>query len=191
MFSAVFKSVTKVVMWIFSVVQNPRGPVFLAGFAFAILCFIGINAAMEPASKSQFCGSQCHEMKTAYQTWELSVHGANKNGFRVECIDCHLPPKEDEYFNHVFTKAFEGGKDILKHYFIGIYDAEKARAKAREHMPSKRCIHCHDTLLAKPGSSAARKAHFASLSEPDLPQNKCVRCHEGTGHERQSKLFAP
>jgi cytochrome c-type protein NapC/trimethylamine-N-oxide reductase cytochrome c-type subunit TorC len=165
-------------------------PIFLVGFAFAILCFIGINAAMEPASKSEFCGSKCHEMKTAYRTWELSVHGANKYGFRVDCVNCHLPPKE-RYFTHVATKAYVGSMDIFKHFFIGGYDIEKARKKALEHMPNKRCVHCHDSLLTKPGSSSARKAHFASLSQPDAPENKCVECHQGTGHERQNKLFAP
>jgi nitrate/TMAO reductase-like tetraheme cytochrome c subunit len=165
-------------------------PIFLVGFAFAILCFIGINAAMEPASKSEFCGSKCHEMKTAYRTWELSVHGANKYGFRVDCVNCHLPSK-DRYFTHVATKAYVGSMDIFKHFFIGGYDIEKARKKALEHMPNKRCVHCHDSLLTKPGSSSARKAHFASLSRPDAPENKCVECHQGTGHERQNKLFAP
>jgi cytochrome c-type protein NapC/trimethylamine-N-oxide reductase cytochrome c-type subunit TorC len=165
-------------------------PIFLVGFAFAILCFIGINVAMEPASKSEFCGSKCHEMKIAYRTWELSVHGANKYGFRVDCVNCHLPPKE-RYFTHVATKAYVGSMDIFKHFFIGGYDIEKARKKALEHMPNKRCVHCHDSLLTKPGSSSARKAHFASLSQPDAPENKCVECHQGTGHERQNKLFAP
>jgi nitrate/TMAO reductase-like tetraheme cytochrome c subunit len=165
-------------------------PIFLVGFAFAILCFIGINAAMEPASKSEFCGSKCHEMKTAYRTWELSVHGANKYGFRVDCVNCHLPSK-DRYFTHVATKAYVGSMDIFKHFFIGGYDIEKARKKALEHMPNKRCVHCHNSLLTKPGSSSARKAHFASLSRPDAPENKCVECHQGTGHERQNKLFAP
>jgi nitrate/TMAO reductase-like tetraheme cytochrome c subunit len=165
-------------------------PIFLVGFAFAILCFIGINAAMEPASKSEFCGSKCHEMKTAYRTWELSVHGANKYGFRVDCVNCHLPSK-DRYFTHVATKAYVGSMDIFKHFFIGGYDIEKARKKALEHMPNERCVHCHDSLLTKPGSSSARKAHFASLSRPDAPENKCVECHQGTGHERQNKLFAP
>ena len=165
-------------------------PIFLVGFAFAILCFIGINDAMETASKAEFCGSKCHEMKTAYRTWELSVHGANKYGFRVDCVNCHLPSK-DRYFTHVATKAYVGSMDIFKHFFIGGYDIEKARKKALEHMPNKRCVHCHDSLLTKPGSSSARKAHFASLSQPDAPENKCVECHQGTGHERQNKLFAP
>ncbi len=168
-----------------------RALTFLAGFVFAIFCFIGINAAMEPASKPGFCGSRCHEMRTAYRSWELSTHGANKIGFRAECVNCHLPSKEEQYFAHVFTKAYEGGKDVFIHYFIGGYDIEKAREKALKHMPNKRCMHCHDSLLTKPGSSAARKAHLVALSRPEAKENRCVSCHEDAGHQRQRKLFSP
>ena len=83
---------------------------FLAGLAFAILCFVGLNAAMAPVSTSEYCGSTCHEMNTAYLSWELSPHGANAHGVRVECVDCHLPPKE-KYFAHIVAKAYAGAKD--------------------------------------------------------------------------------
>ncbi len=162
---------------------------FLAGFAFALLCFVALNAAMVPVSKSDYCGGKCHEMNTAYLTWELSPHGANSIGVRVECIDCHLPAKE-KYFAHITAKAYEGAKDMYKHYFGGEYDREKIRLKVLRHLPNERCLYCHDTLLAKPADSAARIAHTAVLSEPDARENRCVRCHENVGHQRQSKLFS-
>lgn len=163
---------------------------FFAGIVFALICFVALNAAMEPTSKSEFCGRSCHEMKAAYASWELSAHGANNYGFRVECVDCHLPSKEDGYFAHVFAKAFKGGKDVFKHYLIGGYDIEKARAKAREHMPNKRCMRCHDSLLTKPGSSAARRAHMEVLNPADELKIKCIECHEDVAHQRQKKLFS-
>lgn len=179
----------KIISWAIRAIKK-RARVFLTGFVFAILCFVGINTAMEPASKSEFCGSKCHEMKAAYRTWELSTHGANKYGFRVECVDCHLPPHH-EYFRHITTKAYEGGKDIFKHIFLGGYNFEESLKRARDHIPNKRCMHCHDNLLTRPGSSAAIKAHKASLARPREPENKCVKCHQGTGHERQNKLYSP
>lgn len=163
---------------------------YFTGIVFAVLCFIGINAAMEPASKSEFCGGQCHEMKAAYRSWELSPHGANKYGVRVECIDCHLPPK-DEYFRHIIAKAYDGGKDVFKHYFIGGYDIEKARTKVLEHIPNKRCMYCHNSLLTKPGSSAAREAHMEVLNPSDEHEFRCVECHEDVAHQRENKLFSP
>ncbi|MBN1806764.1 MAG: NapC/NirT family cytochrome c [Sedimentisphaerales bacterium] len=163
---------------------------FLAGFLFALLCFVALNAAMVPFSKSEYCGSKCHEMNTAYLTWELSSHGSNSRGIRVECIDCHLPAK-DRYFAHVAAKAYEGGRDIYKHYFGGEYDREKIRLRVLEHLPNERCLGCHNNLLAKPGNSAARIAHSAVLAKPELEENKCLKCHEDIGHQRQNKLFSP
>lgn len=162
----------------------------MVGFVFAILCFVALNAAMEPVSKSEYCGGQCHEMNTAYQSWELSVHGSNKYGFRVECIDCHLPAK-DSYFSHITAKAYEGGKDLYKHYFGEEYNLEKQRRDVLDHIPNKRCQHCHDDLLGKASGSSARTAHQAVIADPDKPENRCVECHENAGHERQSKIFLP
>ena len=101
-----------------------RIPMFTVGFVFAIVCFLVLNAAMEPVSKSEYCGSECHEMRTAYQSWELSVHGGNELGYRVECIDCHLTSK-DHYFSHVVAKGYAGAKDVYVHHFGDEYDVEK------------------------------------------------------------------
>lgn len=171
-------------------ITKKRIAAFAVGFAFALLCFVTLNAAMAPVSKSAYCGSRCHEMRSAYQSWELSPHGGNKYGFRVECIDCHLPAKE-MYFRHLTAKAYEGGKDVYKHHFGDEYDVEKMRQKVFAAMPNGRCQTCHDDLLALPSSSAARTAHLAVETEPDKPENRCVQCHENIGHERERKLFSP
>lgn len=167
-----------------------HGIVFIAGFVAAVLCFVGLNALMETVSSSEYCGSKCHEMNSAYQSWELSSHGANNSGVRVECIDCHLPSK-DKYFTHVVVKAYEGGKDLYKHQFGEDYDLEKVRKKVLDQIPSERCLNCHDSLLAKPVNSAARMAHMASLNRPEEPESRCVVCHEEAGHQRQNELFSP
>ena len=164
--------------------------VFLAGFISVVFCFVVINLAMVPVSKSEYCGSKCHEMNTAYLTWELSSHGTNAFGIRVECVDCHLPSK-DKYFNHLAAKAYEGAKDIYKHYFGGEYNGEKIRQKVLDHISNQRCLNCHDNLLVKPGNSAARIAHTSALAKPDALENRCVQCHEDIGHQRKNKLFSP
>ena len=166
------------------------GVAFLAGFAFAVAAFVGINAAMEPVSKSEYCGSKCHEMNVAYRSWELSPHGANKNGVRVECIDCHLPPRE-HFFTHIAVKAYAGAKDIYKHHFGTDYDVEKSRKKVLANLSGEICLGCHDDLFARPVNPAARIAHLESLSKPDGEYYKCIKCHESTGHERTKKIFTP
>jgi len=164
--------------------------IFLPGFCLAILCFVGLNLAMEPVSSSAYCGSTCHEMNISYQTWELSSHGTNEVGMRVECIDCHLPPKEN-FFRHVTAKGYAGGKDLYMHYFGPPYDREVMKDHVAHHIANKRCLHCHNTLLTRPSSSAAREAHSAVFARPEAPENRCVECHANAGHERNSKLFAP
>ena len=179
----------KIIGLVFRIIKKYWLALFL-GFVFAILCFVVLEKMMIPVSLSSYCGSKCHEMNTAYQTWELSVHGTNENGFRVECVDCHLPPKDD-FFRHIAAKMYAGAKDTYKHHFGEEYDIEKIRIKVVDHISSQHCMHCHDDLLAKPSDSGARKAHMASLNAPDSLEHRCVKCHEDTGHERKNKLFSP
>ena len=184
-----FKLAARLIKWAFKLARK-HGPMFTAGLIFALLCFLGLNAAMEPVSKSEYCGTACHEMNVSYQTWELSPHGTNMYGFRVECIDCHLPPK-DEYFTHMTAKAYAGGKDMYKHLFGPEYDRDAIKQKVIDHIPSATCTHCHDDLLAKPSGAPARIAHLAAVNHPDDPENRCVACHEHVGHERELKVFSP
>ena len=165
----------------------PKLIVFSTGLVFALICFIALNAAMVPVSKSEYCGTNCHEMNSAYRTWELSTHGANRYGFRV---DCHLPPKE-EYFTHITAKAYAGAKDMYKHHFGKEYDESEIRKKVLDHLPNETCMYCHDDLLALPGTSAARIAHTAVLGTLDDPDSRCVSCHEDVGHQRLKKIYSP
>ena len=160
-----------------------------AGILIGVVGLFAFDVSMKPFSKSEYCGSSCHEMNTAYRTWELSVHGSNARGLQAECIDCHLPPK-DEHIRHYVEKAYNGIKDIYMHHFGSEYDMEATRKEVAESMPAPRCLHCHKDLLAKPGSSAARIAHTSAINDPDLPGSGCVSCHEDAGHQRHSNLFS-
>lgn len=128
-------------------------------------------------------------MRSAYQSWELSAHYANDSGVVAQCVDCHLPPKEN-YFRHITAKAYAGMKDIYKYHFGGEYDAEKMRNEVLEKMPNERCLNCHSNLLGKPGSSAARLAHQAVLNSEEDLKARCVECHQQL-HEREKKVFGP
>lgn len=167
------------ILWVF----KKWALTFSAGFVFALLCFVALNAAMEPVSKSEYCGTRCHEMDTAYQSWKLSVHGANEKGLHAECIDCHLPSK-DKYFTHIVAKAYAGGKDMYKHHFGGEYDIEKISEEVLAHISNEKCLSCHIDLLVKPSSDEVEEAHTESLSSPDASEYRCVECHEEVGHQR-------
>ena len=162
---------------------------FFAGFIFAVLCFVVLNLAMEPVSKSEYCGTKCHEMNTAYESWELSAHGANIQDIRVECIDCHLPSR-DKFFTHTVAKAYYGVKDIYKHYFGGEYDFEQFSEKVLATLPDEYCVSCHDDLLKKPSDLVVQQSHAKSLESTD-EKYRCLECHEDTGHKRKDSLSLP
>jgi len=153
-----------------------------------VLAFVALNLAMEPLSRSEYCGSGCHEMNVSYQTWELSVHGTNRRGIRVECIECHLPPRH-HYIRHVVAKGYAGTKDVIMHLVGPEYDREAIRQKVLDHMTNATCLECHDTLDRALGVSRARQSHQAAILEPDKPENRCVGCHGNAGHERDETLF--
>ena len=164
--------------------------IFSAGFIFALLCFVLLNAAMHPVSKSNYCGTKCHEMHKALHTWKQSVHGGSKTGLQAECIDCHLPRK-DKFFSHMIAKAYAGGKDMYKHYkrrlFGGEYETEKIRTAVLERMSNEKCTRCHVDLLGKPSNEMVREAHMESLKPADASEEvKCIECHEDVGHQRST-----
>lgn len=183
------KIIRIIACWALRVIRK-WGLAFLCGLGFALLCFLSINAAMEPVSTNAYCGTACHEMNTAYQTWELSVHGGNHYGITVGCVDCHLPPKE-EYFTHLTAKAYAGAKDMYKHHFGPPYDVESIQQKVIDHMSNKTCVHCHDNLLVKPSGAKTRFSHQAAIEEPEKSENKCITCHQQAGHNRNATLFSP
>ena len=159
---------------------------FVAGILFAILCFIILQAALNAISKPEYCGKTCHEMSSAYESWKRSVHGNNKIGYSVNCEKCHLPPKENNFFRYSAAKIYNSFKNIYKHHFEK-YNSKLVRKNIILNMPNSRCICCHNNLIAQKNISDAFaiKAHKAAITRPDLPENRCVRCHTFIGHKRQ------
>ncbi|MHC4214804.1 MAG: cytochrome c3 family protein, partial [Planctomycetota bacterium] len=159
---------------------------FMIGILFSVLSFLTINTVSKPFSSPEYCGSNCHEMRSAYSSWELSAHHANSKGVVVECIDCHLPPK-DKFFSHMTSKSFAGLKDTIKHHFGGEYDSKKMQSKVQKEMPNSRCLKCHSGLLVK-ATSASRIAHQVVLNSGQ-EEHRCVKCHSQL-HERTKTLYS-
>jgi len=184
------KFVKKVIGWVFGVFKK-KALTFFMGFIFALSCFVILNVAMKPVSESKFCGNNCHEMHSALKTWENSVHGGNKTGLQAECVDCHLPEKDD-YFRHLITKAYQGCKHLYQHYVGGFFDSKDASQKPdikgtdrTDRMKNEVCIRCHAGLMSKPSNETIREAHMEAFnSSGNSEQTKCVECHEDVGHKQ-------
>jgi cytochrome c nitrite reductase small subunit len=184
------KFIKKTIGWVFRV-SKKSVLVFSMGFIFALLCFVILNLAMKPVSESKFCGNNCHEMHSALTTWKSSVHGENKTGLQAQCVDCHLPEKDD-YFRHLVAKAYQGSKHIYRHYVANLFGSKGVSPKAdvrasdrTDRMKNEVCIRCHASLLGKPSNETIREAHMEAFSSSgDSEQTKCVECHEDAGHKQ-------
>jgi nitrate/TMAO reductase-like tetraheme cytochrome c subunit len=165
--------------------KKPRNcRVFVAGFVAAILVFAGVHWLSAKLTTSHFCGTTCHEMVGVYKGWQVSPHHDNSAGIIVDCKECHLPP-ENRYAANLSDKIYEGVKNTCLQFFGPPYDANAMRNKVLATMPDSRCLKCHNNLLAKPSSSAARLAHESSLNKSDPNAPRCVEvCHD-VMHERK------
>ena len=150
--------------------------VFLLGLVLAVILYLTINKISKPFSTPAYCGSKCHEMDTAYKSWDLSIHKTNSHGLVAECIDCHLPSK-DNFIVHMTSKVYLGVKDMVKHHFGEEYNVQKSRQKVLNSMPNDRCLACHANLLNKTVSLKARTAHLKDLDPSGKNKSKCVKCH--------------
>lgn len=148
---------------------------FFSAAVVAAVCFLLVDKAMGPLSDAQFCAA-CHEMQNVHANWQQSGHFTNSSGVTVSCVSCHLPPRE-HYASHLLAKAAVGARDVYVHYF-GEYDAEKARARVLDTLPSERCLRCHGNLVGQPSSGAVEIVHTDALGRPEVEQYGCVACHD-------------
>ncbi|MBL7133780.1 MAG: NapC/NirT family cytochrome c [Phycisphaerae bacterium] len=144
-------------------------------FFFVVAASLIAVEATEPLADPDAC-TACHEMSNAHDSWALSPHHDNPSGVKVTCVACHLPPRED-HVAHLASKAFSGIKDAWVHSF-GQYDAQAARSRVLETMPSQRCLHCHDNLLAMPPSQEVGIVHASAVERAEDRDHRCVACHD-------------
>ncbi|MBR8461625.1 cytochrome c nitrite reductase small subunit [Campylobacter sp. faydin G-24] len=147
----------------------------LVVYASIAVCCFGIAMAIYTADISRFfmhLGSDskacinCHNMNTAYTTWEHSIHGRN-----VVCIDCHLPR---DFVSKYITKA----KDGLHHVYMFTFDKYGQSIEISDSGAKTvqgNCIACHEIKTEAIVLNATMNAH----KDKD---DYCWRCHRDTAH---------
>ena len=66
------------------------------GLIVGALLILGGGKAIHLTSTNEYCIS-CHIHPMADASWKKSVHYDTRSGYRVACVDCHLPPKGKGY----------------------------------------------------------------------------------------------
>ncbi len=137
------------------------------------------NNIIRKTSTDAYCMS-CHAHPNAEKTWRLSTHHDNPSGVKIQCVECHLPPRKQGFL-----------KAKVKH---GVHDAwiqltkdpesinweEKSRLENAIHFTYKKsCIRCHQILFPTTLSKEGDEAHL-----------RCINCHLNVGHYSETAIHA-
>jgi len=169
-----------------------RRRVFAIILIVAALVVLGIDLGwrlLEWTHSNAFCAS-CHEMDGAVGSWTASTHTINSSGMHVDCIECHLPPKDD-IVRFTAVKAAMGLKDVTSHLLDRPYDAGATSERLLKTLPDSACTKCHAELFSPEMTDAGRIAHRAYLYPKTGQRRNCLSCHPQVGHKRLVVIEPP
>jgi formylglycine-generating enzyme required for sulfatase activity len=155
---------------------------FLPGLVVGVLLIIGGGKAIQKTSSSEYCMS-CHIHPAADNSWKRSVHYETQSGYRVSCVECHLPPKGKGY---LWAKATTGLRDLWSFWTkdSASFDwNDRGRLEnARIHVFESSCIKCHENLFPLKLTKAGEDAHLYYKQSEKTPDLHCINCHLNAGH---------
>ncbi|AQW81437.1 NapC/NirT cytochrome c family protein [Campylobacter pinnipediorum subsp. caledonicus] len=160
---------------------------------FAFVVFFGGNALVHSTQEDTFC-VVCHEwMDPFVDTYAHSSHGgANKNGFKAKCVECHLP--HDNHVKYIFQKALNGFNEVTHMAFNDAKDAkwQENRKNRSKFVFDTGCLSCHKTILdINSTNQNIKDMHNLYVKFKNDPKEKldCVTCHKNVGHKELGKTL--
>lgn len=157
---------------------------FITGGLSVILFLLLFNKTMEYTSTNEFCNS-CHVHPHAETSWKLSVHNNTPSGVTVNCVDCHLPPKE-ETTRFLTRKAYHGFHDLYVHLTVDAEDIDwtekRSTEAAQRFVYEDGCIKCHSNMFPSTLNEQGCQQHIKYLRDPE--NSSCLQCHLNVGHDR-------
>jgi formylglycine-generating enzyme len=155
---------------------------FLPGLIIGVSLILGGGKALRMTSTNDYCIS-CHIHPMADASWKKSVHYDTKSGYRVACVECHLPPKGDGY---LWAKATTGLRDLWSKWTrdsASFNWADRRRLEvARHYVYEKSCIKCHENLFPAKLTKAGEDAHLYYTQTKKTDELNCINCHLNAGH---------
>jgi formylglycine-generating enzyme len=156
---------------------------FIPGLVLGVIIMISGNKAVEATSTDKFCNS-CHIHPQAEISWKKSLHYETQSGFRAHCVDCHLPPKGDNYLPE---KARTGLRDLWSYWFKDSasfnWEAKSKLDHAKTHVYEASCLKCHPNLYPAKLTKEGSDAHLYYDSQVKKGEDiRCINCHLNAGH---------
>ena len=154
------------------------------GVFIGILFAAGLYQTSVYFSTNESC-MMCHVHPHAEETWQLSVHVNNGSGVMVNCVDCHLPPKDDTWA-HYTAKLALGARDvwgfITKDPEKIDWEKKSQLEHAVKYIPNESCVKCHQNLFPQGITDDGITAHLYYDENHEALNLQCISCHLDAGH---------
>jgi formylglycine-generating enzyme required for sulfatase activity/nitrate/TMAO reductase-like tetraheme cytochrome c subunit len=135
-------------------------------------------------SSNESC-MMCHVHPHAEESWRLSTHVNNGSGVMVNCVDCHLPPK-DNTWDHYTAKVALGARDVWGYLTRDTADFNWEMKSELEHavkyIPNESCVKCHQNLFPQGVTDEGVTAHLYYEENAEKLDLQCISCHLDAGH---------
>jgi formylglycine-generating enzyme len=155
---------------------------FFPGFFVGVIIVISVDKAINVTSTNKYCVS-CHVHPMADASWKKSVHYETQSGYRVACVECHLPPKGKGY---LWAKGTTGLRDLWSRWTrdstsFNWEDLGRLQS-ARHFVYESSCIKCHENLFPAKLTRAGADAHLYYTQTKKSDELHCINCHLNAGH---------
>lgn len=155
---------------------------FFPGLIVGALLILGGSKALHSTSTNAYCVS-CHIHPMADAAWKKSVHYDTRSGYRIACVDCHLPPQGKGY---LWAKGTTGLRDLWNKWTKDSasfnWEDRKRLEVARHYVYESSCIKCHENLFPAKLSKAGEDAHLYYTQTKKSDELHCINCHLNAGH---------
>jgi formylglycine-generating enzyme required for sulfatase activity/nitrate/TMAO reductase-like tetraheme cytochrome c subunit len=155
---------------------------FTPGLLLGILIILGAGKAITGTSTNEYCMS-CHIHPMADASWKKSVHYDTESGYRVACVECHLPPKGHGY---LWAKGKTGLRDLWSYWTKDSasfnWEDRRRLEVARGYTYESSCIKCHENLFPSKLTKEGEDAHLYYTQQEKTPDLHCINCHLNSGH---------
>ena len=157
---------------------------------FLIGSVVGIGIALSLYQTSVYLSTNescmmCHVHPHVEASWKLSKHYNNLSGTKVNCVDCHLPPKNNTW-DHYSFKIQLGLRDLWGYLVKDSADFDWDKKSELEHaikyIPNESCKECHHNLFPEKMTDDAITAHLYYEENEKKLDLQCISCHLDAGH---------
>ena len=155
---------------------------FIPGLIIGALLILGAGKVLHSTSTNTYCVS-CHIHPGADASWKKSVHYDTRSGYRIACVDCHLPPQGKGY---LWAKGTTGLRDLWNKWTKDSasfnWEDRKRLEVARHYVYESSCIKCHENLFPAKLTKAGEDAHLYYTQTKKTDELNCINCHLNAGH---------